>query len=208
VGKQSGRGGRLRVFFADFEGDDDTIQEGLRAIGIAVNKTFQSPVVYRTLPPPSTATVQEPLLEEPVIDDDAFDPPQNVGRQPSRGKRKLPALAIVKSLNLRPDGKQSLREFFSGKSPKTQLEQVAVAVYYLERVLELTGITAEHVYTCFNDVNAGQPPVPIKVPNDLPQIIRNCAARKGWVDVTDSNNIKVTQRGVNTVEGDLPAKGV
>ena len=202
-------GGRLRVFFADFEGDDETIQEGLRAIGMAVNKTFQSPVVYRTLPPPSTATVKELPTEEPVLEEGeegVFDPTQNSGRPQPRAKRKPPVMSIVKDLDLHPQGKQSLRDFYAAKAPKTQLEQIAVAVYYLERVLEQVRVTANHVYTCFRDINSANPPAPIKMPNDLPQTLRNCAFKKGWVDVTDSDNIKITQRGLNAVEQDLPHK--
>lgn len=34
--------GRISVFFAEFEGNDETIQEALQAIGVAANKIFQS----------------------------------------------------------------------------------------------------------------------------------------------------------------------
>jgi len=37
MAKNGGRG-RIRVFFAEVEGDDETIQEGLQAINVAANK--------------------------------------------------------------------------------------------------------------------------------------------------------------------------
>ncbi|MDZ8235821.1 MAG: hypothetical protein RMZ69_01360 [Nostoc sp. ChiQUE01a] len=42
MANKGGRG-RIRVFFAEVEGDDETIQEGLQAINVAANKIFQSP---------------------------------------------------------------------------------------------------------------------------------------------------------------------
>lgn len=39
---------RVRVFFGEIEGDNETIRDGLRSIAAAVNKTFQSgPAVVR-----------------------------------------------------------------------------------------------------------------------------------------------------------------
>jgi hypothetical protein len=201
MAKSSG-GGRLRVFLAEFEGDNASIQEGLRAISAAINKTFQAPQVLRYMPPPTVGVVQNP----PDVEDlsSAEEEGDLAGSQPRpqpRGKRKLPALSVVKDLDLHPDGQQSFRDLYAEKEPKTQFDQIVVAVYYLHRILERNGITPNHVYTCFKDVNA-------KVPNDLPQIIRNCAAKNGWLDITDSNNIKITQPGENAVDHDLPRKKV
>lgn len=194
--------GRLRVFFAEFDGDDATIQEGLRAISVAVNKTFQPRTVIKHLPADQISqisgdTVVDESLEE-LPDDEAIDVQSNPA--PKR-KRRPPAMSIVKNLDLHPSGKKHLREFYEEKKPKTQTEQVATFVYYLSHVLEVAGVTANHIFTCFKDVN-------VRAPNDLPQIIRNTAGNKhGWVDCSNASDIKITNPGENLVEHDLPRNG-
>ena len=194
--KESGKG-RLRVFFAEFEGDDETIQEGLRAISSAVNKTFQPRVV--NIPIPSQNGEQE-LLEQSDFsdelpdDEDVIDVPESSRPQQ---KRKPPTMSLVKDLNLRPTGKKSLRDFYAEKSPSSQQKQIAVFVYYLQHELQLEGITSNHVFTCFKNVEA-------RPPKDLPQIIRNTAAKEAWVDSSDTTSITITNHGENFVEHDLP----
>ena len=42
---------RVRVFFGEIEGDNETIRDGLRSIAAAVNKTFQQEnVIVKVLP--------------------------------------------------------------------------------------------------------------------------------------------------------------
>ena len=62
------------------------------------------------------------------------------------------------------------------------MEQLAVFVYYLARVLNLTGITANHLYNCFNEVNK-------RVPKDIVASCRNTKARRGWLDPADADDI-------------------
>ena len=72
-------------------------------------------------------------------------------------------------------------------------------VYYLQHVARVPKITAGHVYTCYKDVG-------VRPPNDLPQIIRNTGnSKKGWIDCSDSDALKVTNLGETLVEHDLPA---
>jgi hypothetical protein len=109
---------------------------------------------------------------------------------------------FVKDLNLHPDGKPSLKEFADEKKPKNQMEQVTVCIYYLCRILELTGVTADHVYTCLKHLN-------VRTPNDLPQTIRDVARKKGFVDTSKGDDLKITNPGDNFVEHELKdrAKG-
>jgi hypothetical protein len=41
---------RIRVFFGEIEGDNETVQEGLRSIASAVQKTFQMSTLVKVLP--------------------------------------------------------------------------------------------------------------------------------------------------------------
>jgi len=200
--------GKMRVFFAEFEGDDMTIQEGLRAIAAAVNKTFQQPTLPRAqlltaLPALESEfnEVPEEVLENQDEDGLEPEPSGNASpRQTRNGKRKPPSMSLIKEMDLHPSGKQSLREFFGEKQPKTQFEQIAVFVFYMRSVLEIDGISPNHIYTCFKDVSA-KPPV------DVPQVARNCAAQKGWIDTSRKEGIDITTRGENLIDHDLPRDG-
>lgn len=195
--------GRVRVFFAEIEGDDETIQDGLKAMATAVGKTFQPTTIIQRMPAP-------PLLPESSQSDAEFEDVldaeyeesvdwEEESPKPKSSKRKIPKMQLIKDLDLRPDGKKSLGEFYGEKAPKTQADQIAVHVYYLRKILELEEVTSHHVYTCFKEVS-------VKVPNDLPQIIRNTANKKGTVDTSDANCIRITTIGENLVEHDLPKK--
>jgi len=109
-------------------------------------------------------------------------------------------MTIVKDLNLRPSGKSSFRDFYARKNPSTHEQAIAVSVYYLAHILELSNITPEHVFTCFKDVER-------KTPKHMPQTIRDTARRRGWVDNSERGKVRITNHGENFVEHDLPAAG-
>lgn len=201
MAKNSGRG-RIRVFFAEVEGDDETIQEGLQAINVAANKIFQSSPtkIVKVLPASATSLNEDELLEEIDTEDEEEEEDISVSTNSKQKKNsyKPPTMTIVKDLNLQPEGEPSFRDFHSQKNPKTQEEAITVAVYYLKRVLELDKITPDHVFTCFKDVG-------LRTPKNMPQRIRETATRKGWVDTSERSNIKITNHGENLVEHDLPA---
>jgi hypothetical protein len=117
----------------------------------------------------------------------------------TKSTKQKEVVSIVKELNLRPKGKKSFKDFFAEKKPSSAQAFNTVAVYYLARVIEQQGISPSHVYTCYKEVSE-RPPVA------LPQSIRDTASLKGFIDSSDSHNLKLTTRGENFVEHDLPAK--
>ena len=201
---KKGQKGRVRVFFAEIEGDDETIQDGLKAMATAVSKTFQPTIVKvienQPINLPSEEFSEEiddasEYLEE--LEDDSVDSKDGKKKRNSSGKkRKPPKMSLVKDLDFRPEGKESFAEFVQKKKPSTQNDKVVVSVYWMKTVLERGNLTFNHIYTCFDDAK-------FRIPNNLPQAVRNCAARKGWVEIID-NDIVVSTRGKNHVEHDLP----
>jgi hypothetical protein len=191
--------GRIRVFFAEFEGDSETIQEGLQAISVAVNKTFQStPKTIKILSASENSAEENDALEEITSEDEEEVLNGAANSKSKRSSYKPPTMTIVRDLDLRPDGKSSWRDFYTEKKPATQGEIITLAVYYLKRILDLEKVTPDHVFTCFKDVKR-------RTPKDMPQSIRDIAKRKGWVDTSERGNIKITNHGENFVEHDLPA---
>lgn len=108
--------------------------------------------------------------------------------------------SMIKDLNLRGNGEIiSLRDFYAEKNPSNNMENNTVFVYYLERKLGVTGISVNHVYTCYKDVNQ-------HLPGALLQSLYDTSNRKAWIDTANVDNIRLTTHGENLVEHDLPPK--
>ncbi len=190
---------RVRVFFGEIDGDNETIRDGLRSIVAAVRETFRTgqPIV-RVLSVEKEMSeeqlvehVEKQLAEEPQLNStqEIIAPSASkITTSPGKKKGKAPSLSFVKELNLRPDNKQSLREFYNLKSPKSQQECITVALYYLHRILETPQITCNHLFTALKEVE-------VRIPNNLPQTLRNISNRKGWIDSSNTDNLKTTVPG-------------
>lgn len=113
-----------------------------------------------------------------------------------RGKESY---SILKDLDLRGNGGQSFKDFFNEKKPKSATEFNSVAVYFLADILKISGITPNHVYTCYKEVKQ-------RPPEAFVQSLRDAASKHGYIDTADMNNIKIPLRGKNFVEHDLPKK--
>ena len=113
-----------------------------------------------------------------------------------REQAKTNRPAIVPELDLRPEGKQSFKEFFDEKKPKVGTQTYTLCVYYLERILNLKGITPNHVYTCMKDVGR-------KVPNNITNALSITASRAKTINTSNLLNITITVRGENMVEHDM-----
>lgn len=113
-------------------------------------------------------------------------------------KTKL-SLSIDKDLNLRPKGKKSFVDFAKEKQPVSYEQKCTVAVYYLEKILGIKGIGINHIYTCYKDAVW-------RVPADLRNKLHSTASKKGWLDTGNIDEIKLTTRGDNLIEHDLPPK--
>lgn len=204
--------GKLTIMVVQLEGNDATLQEGIRTFKEAMGRAMPQAAPRAYLPPPaSLAALSPPLadeyangtdnadLQEPpggmVIDTTASD---HVPPSKSAKSRKPPVMQFVKNLDLHPKGKTSLNSFVEQKKPTKQFEKITVCVYYLCRILEVEGVTAHHVYTCLKHIGAA-------TPNDLPQEMRNVANRKGYIDVSDPGDVKITNPGDNFVDHNLPA---
>jgi hypothetical protein len=123
---------------------------------------------------------------------------------PSKAKRAsstpTASAKVDRNLNLRPTGKKSFADFIAEKQPKSNQDRFAFAVYYLEQILERSGINPALVGTVFRLTQGWREPANIDV------ALRVTAIRKLTIDTSDMNDIKTTPQGRNFVEHDLPAK--
>ncbi|HCZ20877.1 MAG TPA: hypothetical protein DHU85_05065 [Porphyromonadaceae bacterium] len=99
-------------------------------------------------------------------------------------------------MNLHPLDKESLKSFIGQFNVSNGFQYNLLFVYYLQKVISITNINANHIYTCYKDVG-------VKIPNNLYQNLVDTKNKKGWIDTSDMNNITVTISGENCVEQDL-----
>jgi hypothetical protein len=123
---------------------------------------------------------------------------ESTGKSKPTGKSKE-SYSILKELDLRGNGGQSFKDFFEEKNPKSAVEFNSVAVYYLADILKLTGITPNHIYTCYKEVKQ-------RTPEAFVQSLRDAASKHGYIDTANMSDIKIPLRGKNFVEHDLPKK--
>lgn len=117
-------------------------------------------------------------------------------KKSSLGKKQ--SYSIVKDLNLRGNGGQTFNEFVEEKNPSSAIEFNSVSVYYLKQVIKLKNVTINHINTCYKEAKR-------KPPGDLLQSIRDTSSNKyGYIDFSDSADIKIPHRGESFVEHDLP----
>jgi hypothetical protein len=109
-------------------------------------------------------------------------------------------LAIVRDLNLKKEGETpSLRDFYAAKAPQNFSEHNVVFVYYLGRLKDVNGITPNHIYTAYKEAGA-------RVPGAFYQSLLDTARNQGWIDTSNTDQMRITTVGENFVEHDLPRK--
>jgi hypothetical protein len=116
-----------------------------------------------------------------------------------RGKAVRSDWKMVKDLDLNPNNKQSFDDFIKEKEPKSNEDKYPAVTYYLSEILEVGKVTIDHIGTVFRLTKSW------KEPTDLAAGLRVASSRKGTIDTSSYDDIKVTPAGRNFVEHDLPA---
>lgn len=101
------------------------------------------------------------------------------------------------ALNFSVDDVQHLRLFYKEKSPSSGFERNLVFVHFLQKEKNKSGITPNHIYTCYNLVE-------VKSPTALRQSIIDTSNKKKWLDTSNMDSITVTLNGEMFVRHDLP----
>jgi hypothetical protein len=104
-------------------------------------------------------------------------------------------MVFLNDLNLRPKGKESLKDFAAKYQIKTSEELSLLIVYYLKEELK-EAVTLAHIFTCLKELGK-------KIPTHLKQVLSNNKNNKHWIDLNDWNDIKYTVAGMNYMEHDF-----
>jgi hypothetical protein len=104
-------------------------------------------------------------------------------------------IKFLTDLNLRPKGKESLKDFAAKYQIKTSEELSLLIIYYLKETLQET-VTLGHIFTCLKELGK-------KIPTHLKQVLTNNKNTKHWIDLSDWNDIKYSISGMNHMEHDF-----
>ena len=199
--------GKIRIFFAEVEGNNQSLQDALKTVVAAMNRpgpiaTVRIPANGQTVIPTQAGAPQAQAAPEVVEEEVAEDVEESPAPARKRGTGarvdRNVGIKLVPNLDFRPDDKPALKTFFADKAPKTDMEQILVIGYYMQHMLDLSSFTPGHILTGLKEV--GKP-----VPVDLKATIRNMRSQKVWLNFGDIEEIVLTTQGENHVEHELGA---
>ena len=121
------------------------------------------------------------------------------GRVRKAAKGKLSGWTFLKDLDLRPTGKKSLEAFVEEKQPMSNEDKYAVVVHYFSEIAELPAVSVNHVGSAFRLMKNW------REPGDVSASLRITSSRKGTLDTSNLESIKITPTGRNFVEHELPS---
>jgi len=160
----------------------------------------------RTKSGAKTAVSQpEVQAEEPVVElaPEIVDAEFLVEEKPSSETKTSPtkpAYTYLTDLALgAANGRPSLVEFMDTKFPITNEERNLVFLHYLQNVVGLQSITADHIYTCYKAAN-------IRTPLNIENSLEQTANQRHWIKIDKSGHLTVTATGKSYVENQLPKK--
>ena len=177
----------LRAGTLEAEGSEDFVRD--------LYEDFRDRVVeFAPSPEPSRGRAEAP----PPLAAKKTGTERRSGATKSTGV-KAQAPVFLKELDLVTKGSRvGLKDFIKRyRKLKGAQEHNGVFVYYLAKIADVKPITVDHVYTCYKDVGA-------KPPTAFVQSLWDTARKKATIDTSSVQDIKLTMRGENWVEHELP----
>jgi len=110
----------------------------------------------------------------------------------SSGRSTLNNGSRLKDLDLQPKNLESFSDFSARAKPKSQVEEVLVAAYWLSHIASFETVSIDHVFTCFR---AQGWTLPVNLGNTISQ-----AGSKGLLKDSKRDAITLSPTGLNHVE--------
>lgn len=195
---------KVRVFFAEVEGNNDSVQEALRTMVSAMSRQIRvvsdvsnNRLSSTIIPPERSEEINEVFDDtSDIVTEETTTESARTPRGSGKKKDRNSGLNLVPDLNFRPNGHKSLKEFVEQKAPKNDIEAALAMVYFMQHRMSVSRIGSNHVLTAFKEV--GKP-----IPADLRQTIRNVKKSKMWLNFADLDDVRTTTQGDNFVEHEM-----
>ncbi|WP_294289088.1 hypothetical protein [uncultured Sphingomonas sp.] len=176
--------------------ESEEVQKSAFAALVAAFEGVQGP---RPSKAPSSAEAPPSDEISDKSDDTQSDSVPKKRRRKINGSSGRSSVVPVRDLDLRPTGKTAFVDFIAEKKPKDNQERYAVAVYYLEHILELQPVTSGHVAAVFKQTAHW------RESGNISSGLRVTARRKNTINTSDLNDLHTTPHGRNFIEHDLPS---
>jgi len=124
--------------------------------------------------------------------------PKQIASNGKKNKSSLQSYNLITSLNLAPKDKKSLKDFFKEYNAKSNFEYNIVILTYLITEIHENNVGVNHLYTCYKHLG-------LKVPN-IKQSLVDTKKRKGWIDSSNSEDLKITVSGENFMDHEIEKK--
>jgi hypothetical protein len=155
---------------------------------------------------PADLRVVLPPADDASEDEEGTDSPRPpaepaVAPRQRRSRKSAGKSWPIPDINFRPDDKKSLRDFAAERLPEkaNQRQRNLIAVYYLEKLIEVGPIGVGHVLAAYHEMGWRLPPNP---ENSLAMT----KFKTHWLETSNLREIRTTIAGQNVVMHDMPAK--
>lgn len=197
---------KVRVIFAEVEGNNESVQEALKTMVSAMSRPVRI-ISEQRANGKASALLEQADIEEPEDDFSQAEEAEALGEDQLAQNARAPrgsgkktdrnaGIELVPDLNFRPNEKQAFKDFMEEKGPTNDVEAVLTTLYYMQHVMALPKIGPAHVRTAFKEAGIG-------IPVDLKQTIRNIKKSKIWLNFTDIEDLRTTTQGDNFVEHEM-----
>ncbi len=166
---------KMTVMVFQFEGNDSTLQEGLKMISAAVSRALPNhPRPSLTISAPGAATLVENIdsaAEEDQEQAADFAGPAMAAAAKRTQRRTIKSPTIL-NLEL-GDGSVPLKEFLNNHQVEEISKRYLLIAYWLKLHLTLEEISSDHIHTCFRYMGW-------HTPKDAIQPLRDMKSKQGW----------------------------
>ncbi|MDT0651560.1 hypothetical protein [Autumnicola edwardsiae] len=122
--------------------------------------------------------------------------PAEKKRNKKSTSKKADSLEVIDDLNLRPQGEESIFDFFQKYEVKSLADKIILTITYLQDVLQIEKISINHIYTALYILKE-------RIPASFKQVVINVKNRKKFIKYDTLDDIQLTTIGSNRVRIDI-----
>jgi hypothetical protein len=188
----NGTPGKMTVMLFQLEGDNATLQDGLRTITAAVSRVI--PAGGRAALQSAVAGLPAPASESETTGDD--DVPELVDVAATQPEAVRPAARSFRSPTVLDIdlNNPSLSEFLAPHADQSVNRRYLLAAYWLKAHRDIPEVSMDHIHTCFRHMDWD-------TPKSAAQPLRDMKSADGWFHKGEQKgHYKINHVGENEVQ--------